>query len=129
MRRAFREHRGHEVDHAGDGFFVVFESARDATDCAITIQRRLDAQRRMHGYAPEVRIGIHVGDVSTSESSVRGAAVHRASRLCAAARPGSIRVSREALEVSGLKAAPLHRFELKGVREQVQAAELTWEGA
>jgi len=129
MRRAFQEHKGHEVDHAGDGFFVLFDSARDATDCAITIQRRLDTQRRMHGYAPEVRIGIHVGDVSSSESSIRGAAVHRASRLCAAARPGSILVSREALEASGHKAAALQRFELKGIREPVQAAELRWDGA
>ena len=129
MRRAFQEHRGHEVDHAGDGFFVVFDSARNATDCAIIIQRRLDAQRRMHGYAPEVRIGIHVGDVSSSETSIRGAAVHRASRLCAKARPGSILVSREALEASGLKASALQRFELKGIREPVEAAELRWEAA
>src|SRR5437660_2711450 len=129
MRRAFQEHRGHEVDHAGDGFFVVFDSARDATDCAIAIQRRLDVQRRTHGYAPEIRIGIHVGDVSSSESSIRGAAVHRASRLCAAARPGSILVSREALEAGGLKATALQKFELKGIREPVEAAELRWEAA
>ena len=70
-----------------------------------------------------------MGDVSSSESSIRGAAVHRASRLCAAARPGSILVSREALEAGDLKATALQRFELKGIREPVEAAELRWEAA
>jgi class 3 adenylate cyclase len=126
MRRCFKEHRGTEIDHAGVGFFVLFDSARDAAECAITIQRRLDAHRRLHGYAPQVRIGVHAGEVSGSGSSIRGAAVHRASRLCAAARPDTILVSREALEASGGQAAGLQRFELKGIREPLEAAEISW---
>ena len=46
MRALFRENKGREVDHAGDGFFVVFESAADAIDCAVTIQRRLVSHPR-----------------------------------------------------------------------------------
>src|SRR5207248_1269653 len=63
LRRCFKEHHGREVDHAGDGFFVIFDAAAEAIDCAITVQRRLANHRRVHGYAPQVRIGIHSGEV------------------------------------------------------------------
>lgn len=128
LRRCFLEHSGHEVDHAGDGFFVTFESARDAIDCGVNIQRRLLTHRRLHGYSPQIRIGIHVGEVHGSDSSVRGAAVHRAARLCAAARADSIVASREALEASGRQPAGLQKFVLKGIKEPVEAAEVKWEG-
>jgi class 3 adenylate cyclase len=126
LRRSFVEHRGREVDHAGDGFFVVFDSARDSIDCAVNIQRNLVTHRRLHGYAPQVRIGIHVGEVHGSDSSLRGTAVHRAARLCAAARADSIVVSREALEASGRPLAGMQKFALKGIKEPVEAAEVTW---
>ena len=127
MRRCFLEHKGREVDHAGDGFFVVFDSAGDAIDCAGTIQRRLSNHRRLHGYAPQVRIGIHFGEVQVSESAVRGAAVHRAARLCAAARADAIMASREALEASGRRVIGLQKLALKGINEAVEAAEVGWE--
>ena len=127
MRRCFVEHKGREVDHAGDGFFVVFDSAGDAIDCASTIQRRLSNHRRLHGYAPQVRIGIHLGEVQGTDSTVRGAAVHRAARLCAAARADGIIASREALEASGRRVVGLQKFALKGIKEPVEAAEVSWD--
>jgi class 3 adenylate cyclase len=127
MRRSFKEHRGHEVDHAGDGFFVIFDGAGDAIDCAVAIQRRLANHRRAHGYAPQVRIGIHAGEVQIADSSVRGAAVHRAARLCAAAMGDTIVVSKEALEASGRPVNGLHDFVLKGISEPVAAAEVAWD--
>jgi len=101
LRRCFSEQHGREVDHAGDGFFVVFDSASDAIECAVSIQRRLSAHRRLHGYAPQVRIGIHAGVIQIENGAVRGSAVHRAARLCAAAPGDTIIVSREALEAAG----------------------------
>jgi class 3 adenylate cyclase len=127
MRRSFTEHKGREVDHAGDGFFVVFDAAGDAVECAVNIQRRLSTNRRLHGYAPQVRIGIHIGDVQQSDSSIRGVAVHRAARLCAAARADSILASREALEASGRRTSQLQKFTLKGIKEPVEAAEIRWD--
>jgi class 3 adenylate cyclase/tetratricopeptide (TPR) repeat protein len=127
MRRCFAEHKGREVDHAGDGFFVVFDAAGDAIDCAVSVQRRLSNHRRLHGYAPQVKIGIHVGEVQGSDSALRGAAVHRAARLCAAARADTIVVSREALAASGRSLAGLQDYALKGIREPVAAAEVRWD--
>jgi class 3 adenylate cyclase len=126
MRGMFEAHHGKEIDHAGDGFFVVFDAASDAIDCAIDIQRRLQAQRRLHGYAPQVRIGIHEGDVSEVDEAVRGAAVHRAARLAAAADPDTVLVSRQALESAGRRGVKLQRLELKGLKEPIEAAEVSW---
>ena len=126
MRRLFEAHHGREIDHAGDGFFVVFDAASDAIECAIDIQRRLQSQRRLHGYAPQVRIGIHEGDVNEADAAVRGAAVHRAARLSAAADPDTILVSREALDNAGRRALKLHRLELKGLKDPIEAAEVPW---
>jgi class 3 adenylate cyclase len=126
MRRCFAEQRGREVDHAGDGFFVVFDSATDAIECASTIQRRLATHRRLHGYAPQVRIGIHVGEVHASDSTLRGAAVHRTARLCAAAPADGILASREALDASGRRVNGLKSYVLKGIKEPVEAAEIKW---
>jgi class 3 adenylate cyclase len=128
LRRSFLEHGGREVDHAGDGFFVTFDSAGAAIDCAVNIQRRLSTHRRVQGYAPQIRIGIHVGEVRGSDSSVRGAAVHKAARLCAAARADSIVASREALEAAGRPLTGLQKYALKGIKEPVEAAQVTWDG-
>jgi class 3 adenylate cyclase len=65
--------------------------------------------------------------VQIENGTVRGAAVHRASRLCGAARADTIVVSREALEASGRSLDGLHEFELKGIKEKVEAAEVAWE--
>lgn len=127
MRTLVAENRGREIDHAGDGFFVVFDSASDAIECARAVQRRLVTQRRLHGYAPQVRIGIHVGEVGGTETSVRGASVHRAARLCARAEPDTILVSREALEAAHKPATGLRSYALKGTKERVEAAVVDWQ--
>jgi class 3 adenylate cyclase len=128
LRSCFLEYRGREVDHAGDGFFVTFDTAGDAIDCAVSVQRRLSTHRRVHGYAPQLRIGIHVGEVHDSDSTVRGAAVHRAARLCDAAIADGILVSREALQAGGRPLTGIRKFQLKGIKEPVEAAEVKWEG-
>jgi class 3 adenylate cyclase len=126
MRRAFAEHRGREIDHAGDGFFVSFASASDAIGCAQLIQRRLAAHRKEHGYAPQVRIGIHAGRAIAEGGAVRGAAVHRTSRICAIAEGGEIVASREALEAGGYARVELRSVALRGVRGTVEVGSIEW---
>src|SRR6516162_4272165 len=43
LRAAFADHGGREIDTAGDGFFVAFDSARSAVSAAVDAQRALDA--------------------------------------------------------------------------------------
>ena len=125
LRRSFKEHRGREVDHAGDGFFVVFDSASGSVACAISIQRRLASHRRAHGFAPAIRIGIHFGEVQDAGDSIRGAAVHIAARLCAAADEDHILVSRQALEAGNLRSSGLRQLNLKGIKEPIEAGEVS----
>ena len=61
-----------------------------------------------------------------SGSTVRGAAVHRAARLCEAAGPDAILASREAFEAAGKPIVGLQRYELKGITDPVEAAEVRW---
>ena len=52
LRQAFADHDGHEIDTAGDGFFVAFERAGDAVRAAVDGQRALHAAFRLE--EPEV---------------------------------------------------------------------------
>src|SRR5580658_3239555 len=65
LRSVFPRFRGREVKTMGDSFLVEFESALEAVNCAVEIQREL--HRRNAGLPAdrrvEVRIGVHVGDV------------------------------------------------------------------
>ena len=125
LRRAFVEHQGREVDHPGDGFFVAFATADRALACAETAQRFLQEHRRSHGYAPQVRIGVHWGDVDSDGQALRGAAVHRAARICGAAQAGEILASREALEAARRRAA-LRPLRVKGIQEEIEVGAVTW---
>jgi len=65
IRPLFLRYRGREIKAMGDSFMIEFESALDATNCAIEIQRVL------HDYNVSardewrivLRIGVHLGDV------------------------------------------------------------------
>ena len=100
IRALIRAHRGEEVDHAGDGFFVVFETADDGLDCAIDIQDRLAQHRREHGFAPNVRIGLHTGDALHTGGGYEGRAVHAAARIGGLADADQIVASTEVIAAS-----------------------------
>ena len=93
LRNAFAAHGGTEVDSAGDGFFVVFERAREAVAAAVEAQRALAAEPWDAGAPVKVRMGIHTGEVTVSGERYRGIAVHRAARISAVAQGGQIVIS------------------------------------
>lgn len=112
-------HGGQVVKYLGDGALATFSSAVDATEASSAIQARLA------GSAPAVRIGIHAGDVETSDGDVAGLPVAIASRLCGIAPEGRVVVSglvRSLVGVRGdLRFEPMGTPTLKGVAEQVEA--------
>ena len=61
IRAIAAEHGGEDVKTVGDGFFLAFETVDEAIQAAVAIQRRFAEQRRDHGSAPAVRIGLHPG--------------------------------------------------------------------
>src|SRR5437868_13680547 len=65
LREIFPQFNGIEIKTIGDAFLVEFQSALEAAQCAMAIQRAL-AKRNADAPAEpqiQVRIGVHIGDV------------------------------------------------------------------
>ena len=91
VRERVREHGGHEVKAQGDGFMVVFPSARNAVLCARAILQAIGD--RLGGEGVEVRIGLHTGEALREDGDFYGRNVTLAARIAAQARPGEILAS------------------------------------
>ena len=126
LRGLFRAHRGEEVDHAGDGFFVAFPSAREAVDAAKAIQRTLAEHRRTHGFAPQVRIGLHSTEASRDGAAYRGRGVHEAARIGALAGEGEVLASWPTLEAEGLDGGERREVTLKGIARPIEVVSVGW---
>ncbi len=93
-RAAWTYWGGQEVDTAGDGFFVVFDSTINAVRAAI------DAQVNLLGFSwpveesVRVRMGLHTGSATEYDGSWIGYEVHRAARIAGAAHGGQVLISR-----------------------------------
>ena len=135
VRAGVAAHGGREVDTAGDGFFVVFGGATQAVVCALDVQRALAAHEWPAGGAVRVRIGVHTGQAVLSGGGYTGVAVHRAARICAAARGGQVLISQATQEVVeeeeeelGFTLVDVGEYRLKGLDRPVRLFELAGPG-
>jgi class 3 adenylate cyclase len=127
LRGLFAAHGGEEVDHAGDGFFVAFPSPRQALDCGVAIQRTLFEHRRAHGFAPQVRIGLHAASAQREAQGYRGRGVHVAARIAALAEAGEIVASEETLHAApGTAHGAARAVTVKGVSQSIRVATVAW---
>ncbi len=95
-----QQHRGRVVDSPGDNLLAEFASVVDAVQCAVAVQKEIQARnlelpetRRM-----QFRIGINLGDVIEEEDRLYGDGVNIAARLESLAEPGGICVSKTAFD-------------------------------
>src|SRR3990172_8359620 len=123
LRGLFATSGGREINHSGDGFFVGFEDPGAAITCAVNIQRTLAEHRRTHGFALDVRIGLHTARVGTT---YKGRAVHQAARIAAAAQGGEILAGRATVEAAGHPATQPRTVSLKGITEPVEVVSVEW---
>ena len=88
LENTLHARRGRIVQFLGDGALCLFNSAVDAVEAAIEIQRHMQEDPKV-----PLRIGIHSGDVVVDETNVFGNGVNMAARLESFAVPGSILIS------------------------------------
>ena len=112
VRRALPRHGGREIDTAGDGFLVAFDSPAAAVRCAVEVQQALA------DIDIPIRVGIHTGECQEFGGKLTGLTVHIASRVSQQAKAGEVLVSstvRELLVGAGLTFAEHGTYELKGI--------------
>jgi adenylate cyclase len=119
------EYRGRLVKLTGDGVLVEFESAVDAVECAVAIQKGM-AERE--AAVPEdrrirYRIGINIGDIVQDDGDIFGDGVNIAVRLEGLAEPGGICIARNVYnQVKGkldLAFEPMGEHKVKNIAEPV----------
>ena len=111
LRGLFGSFQGEEVVATGDGFFVGFDTPDDAIACAVAVQRTLLEHRQKHGFAPQVRVGVHASGATQVGRNFQGMGVHlRVAHRCAGGRqpdPGQPR-HRGRRPLRGQRAAHRH---------------------
>jgi len=94
VRAEVERHGGIEVKAQGDGFLVVFASAREAILAAVDVQQAAARHRAENPSHPiELRVGLHTGETVESDGDVFGQNVILAVRIADAAAPGDVLVS------------------------------------
>lgn len=123
LRFAVRRAGGREIDARGDELFAVFRSAPSAIRAAIAAQRALAGHAWASGAPVRVRMGVHSGRPTLTDTGYVGIAVHAVNRIANLADGGAILLS--AATVAAVGDEPVATFEpigerhLRGVREPV----------
>jgi class 3 adenylate cyclase len=131
VREAVARHGGTEVKAQGDGFLVVFSSARRAILAGVDVQRALCRYRDGHPDTPvAVRVGLHTGEIVDVDGDVFGQNVVVAVRIADQAVPGEVVVSAltRDLTVSGgdLSFGPATEVALKGLSQPWRVHRVAW---
>jgi class 3 adenylate cyclase len=70
LRDAFAERGGREIDTAGDGFFVAFDSARSAVAAAVSAQLALASFTWPADAEIRVRMGLHTAEPTSRRGRI-----------------------------------------------------------
>lgn len=130
MTDRIRNAGGQVMHYAGDAVLASFESVVAATNCAIAIQRAINArsaelpeERRLR-----YRIGLNLGEVIVDRGEIYGDGVNVAARLQSLADPGGICVSASVQEQVrdriGARFEDMGDQTLKNIQRPVQAYRL-----
>ena len=128
LRRVIEARNGEVVKQTGDGFLAVFAAADDALAAAQAVQRGLAEHRREHGFAPQVRVGVHAASGLRHGRDFSGAGVHAAARIAALAGEGEILASAASLEAATRRYSVSDRrpVKLKGISREIIVAAVDW---
>jgi len=101
MRDCVASHQGTEVSSQGDGLFARFDLPAGAVTAALAMQKRVDAEQASSPSSPQLRVGIHAGQVIEDGDDLIGNMVNLAARLTAVAEPGQILVTESVADLAG----------------------------
>jgi len=132
QRASVKKAGGHEVDTRADEFFAVFARPDRALGAAIAIQTALARRSWPDGQTVRVRIGLHSGRPTLTETGYVGLAVHTAARVCDAGHGGQILVSSSAVIALGEQRIAtfrsLGRYRLDGLEEPEELSQVVAAG-
>jgi class 3 adenylate cyclase len=120
---AVRASGGREVDIRADELLAVFKRAPAALDAALAIQRKALAKVWPENIRVMVRVGLHTGRPTLTDTGYVGLAVNIAARVCFAAHGGQIVLSRAARDAVDASKPPdtgfrdLGLYQLHGLAE------------
>lgn len=125
VRNILADYSGREIKTIGDAFLVVFDSAVEAANCAVTIQTRMHERNQI--VPPEriisLRIAIHVDDVLETTEDAYGDGVNIAARIQSLAPKGGVCFSEQAIahlkNKIDFQIRKLGNRKLKGVRDTI----------
>jgi class 3 adenylate cyclase len=126
VRSAVRKAGGQQVSAVGDEVFAVFEQAPAALDGALGIQRAMQDDGGPGGNEVRLRVGLHRGRPSLTETGYVGLSVHAAARICFAAHGGQIVMSaavRSAIKdglPEGVGVTDLGNWRFRGLPEPIE---------
>jgi len=126
MSTCIEQHEGRVVDAVGDNLLAEFDSAVDAVQCAVKVQKELKVrnQELPEDTKLEFRIGINIGDVIQDGDRLFGDGVNVAARIEGLADAGGICVSRSTYDQikNKLKLSYdyLGEHEVKNIKEPVR---------
>lgn len=126
IRGLLRARGGQEIHHAGDGFFVAFDSVDAALDCAAEIRRTFADHRREHGFSPSIRMGLHTAEALQTPTGYEGGGVHAAARIGALAAADEVLISRQTAAAAErpVSHGPWRSVSLRGLRGDFEVAAL-----
>ena len=119
-----KRYNGVLLKEMGDGIMASFSSVIDAVECAKGIQQLMDEESDLN-----VRIGIHLGEVTLKDNDIFGDGVNIASRIQDLAGPGQILISesvyRNIKNRDNLNTTFVGKEALKGVDEPRRVYQLS----
>lgn len=123
IRATILQKQGHEIDARADEYFAVFEDATHAIEAGMHIQHLLVAKEWPDELDVRIRMGIHSGEPTLTDTGYIGLCVHTAARVSAAAHGGQIVISDDTFSMikektfEGISFHNLGHYQLAGLEE------------
>lgn len=120
FEKLHKAYNGKIIQYYGDGTLSVFQSALEAVQSAIEIQKDLTLNEPI----VPLRIGIHIGDIVYTNTEIIGDSVNVTSRIESMGIPGSILISEklndELKNHPGFATSSLGKYEFKNVKNPIE---------